>query len=342
MELLSRPLRSPLGARALGAAAVAACAGCMLVDALGPRTRPLAFSHRLHVLEEGLACVSCHENAEVTDDPGMPASDGCAVCHEELDVEKPPERRVATLFDEAGFRAVHASRLEDEVHFAHRAHVAALQDCNACHRDVDRNQAIDSSVAVTMDDCTSCHEERSLPNECADCHAYVGRDWAPESHAHNWKKFHGKACRRANAGPDDRCSLCHEDSSCEQCHRIELPENHNAFFRLRGHALFARVDRSTCATCHESSTCDRCHEDVLPLSHGSALWGSPMNTHCLTCHFPLDNSGCLTCHKGTPSHNLGPPKPSWHDPAMNCRACHGASLPLSHVDDGSNCNLCHP
>ena len=32
----------------------------------------------------------------------------------------------------------------------------------------------------------------------------------------------------------------------------------------------------------------------------------------------------------------------WHEPTFDCRQCHGrGQLPLSHVDDGSNCNICH-
>jgi hypothetical protein len=28
-------------------------------------------------------------------------------------------------------------------------------------------------------------------------------------------------------------------------------------------------------------------------------------------------------------------------PSMNCRLCHGAGVPLPHVDNGSDCNSCH-
>ena len=338
MELLKRALSSP----ATLALALLFCAGCMLVDALSSGERGLVFSHALHVGEEGLECVSCHENAEVEETPGMPAADSCAVCHAELDAEKPPERQIASLFDAGVFRALRASRLDDEVHFAHLAHVTGVQDCGACHRDIEESRAIDASVAVEMQDCQSCHAERALPNDCADCHSEIDADWAPPSHARDWKKLHGRACRRSDPQPADDCFLCHKDSTCAQCHRIEPPESHDVHFRLRGHAVLAQVDRAACATCHESATCDRCHAESLPVSHRGASWGSTRNTHCLTCHFPLQGEGCLTCHKGTPSHALGPPKPDWHTPAMDCRSCHGSSLPLSHVDDGSNCNLCHP
>jgi cytochrome c7-like protein len=337
MELLRRASRAPLTA----ALAMLACAGCMLVDALRAREHGLVFSHELHVAQEGLECVSCHESAEAEEAPGMPAPDSCAVCHDELDVERPPERAVALLFDGPSFRAARASQLADEVRFEHLAHVSAVGDCAACHRGIDTNRAVDASVAVDMEACQRCHQERAQPNECASCHSVIDRAWAPPDHAQDWRRLHGRACRRSDPAPAQDCSLCHADSTCEQCHRIEEPVSHDANFRLRGHAVLASIDRASCATCHESATCDRCHAEALPLSHRSASFGGTRSTHCLTCHFPLEGEGCLTCHKATPSH-AATPKPDWHTPAMDCRSCHGSSLPLSHVDDGSNCNLCHP
>ncbi len=338
---LERALRRALSSPAVAALALAACAGCMLVDALRSRGRALVFSHELHVVEEQLACVSCHESAEVEEAPGMPAPDSCAVCHDELDAGKPPERVTTTLFDAASFRALRASQLDDEVLFTHLAHVTAVGECGACHRGIDTNRAVDASVAVDMQACQRCHAERALPNDCADCHAEIDRTWVPPSHARDWEKLHGRACRRSAPEPADDCMLCHRQSACDECHRLEPPSGHDAHFRLRGHAVLARVDRAACATCHEPATCDRCHAESLPLSHRGASFGNTLNTHCLTCHFPLQGEGCITCHKSTPSHASGPPKPDWHNSAMDCRSCHGSSLPLSHVDDGSNCNLCH-
>jgi hypothetical protein len=327
--------------RGLAFLALASSAGCVLLDALGARAG-LAFSHRLHVTEEELDCVSCHETAAVAAEPGMPSLDACQACHETIDAEKPPERAIASLFDENGtYRAAGASALEEEVVFEHLAHVKALGDCGACHVGIEENTAIGRAERVDMDACTACHEERSVVSECATCHTLVGVDQPPENHAHDWEHLHGRRSRLSAPEPADRCFLCHEETTCASCHALEPPDDHDAFFRLRGHGFRARLDRSNCAACHESFSCDRCHEDVLPLNH-TGMWGSPKDTHCLTCHFPLAASGCSTCHLGTPSHALAPPKPSWHNAAMNCRMCHIATLPLSHVDDGTNCNFCHP
>jgi hypothetical protein len=71
------------------------------------------------------------------------------------------------------------------------------------------------------------------------------------------------------------------------------------------------------------------------------MFGSPQNTHCLSCHLPLQGEGCFTCHKGTPSHQTAAPMPANHLPSMNCRQCHGLTAPLPHPDNGSLCTACH-
>ena len=264
MALLSRGRQRLY--RGLTAALLLACAGCALIDALTGPTR-LAFSHRIHVAEEGLECVNCHESAGVLDRPGMPGVDGCLFCHDALDAEK-PERRIETLFDADGaFRAARVSALDGEVVFDHLRHVEALGDCAACHAGVEQSRAVDGSHALLMHDCTACHEERSLPGGCATCHRRIHEGWAPDSHLHDWRRRHGPTCRRAEPATANRCDLCHGDASCAACHRVDQPESHDVHWRLRGHALLARIDRQGCATCHEPASCDRCHADVLPVDH---------------------------------------------------------------------------
>src|SRR6185503_1230191 len=98
--------------------------------------------------------------------------------------------------------------------------------------------------------------------------------------------MHGQCVRRSSGATAERCDLCHKDSSCIQCHREEAPTNHNAFWHLRGHGIAAMMDRQNCAACHETDSCVRCHEEAIPRNH-VASFGSPQDTHCLSCHFPL-------------------------------------------------------
>jgi hypothetical protein len=314
-------------------------AGCALVNMFTP-SKPFAFSHRVHVVDESLECADCHRTWETDDNPGMPTLGQCMLCHEQIDADKPPERQVTRLFDGKEYRATRASRLEDEVLFSHKQHAAGPVECSACHRGIESNEVIDRSMAVRMDDCTACHGSRDIANECATCHREVRSDRPPATHAMQWLRLHGPAVRAHSTATADRCSMCHQESSCASCHLDTPPANHTNYFRLRGHGLFARMDRQNCSTCHRSDSCDSCHRETRPLNH-TGNWGGVRSNHCLGCHFPLGSDSCATCHQATPSHALATPLPPTHTPGMNCRQCHGITAPLPHVDKGDNCIQCH-
>ncbi len=346
MALLTSPLQGSrartTALRATLAAGLLVLAGCILNELLGGDSdQGPVFPHRVHVVDQGFDCAICHEPAEGADRPSMPALESCSLCHDGLDEEKPPERRADALYTEGVLRPG-VLALSSEIRFSHAAHVEyTASDCNACHVGMDESERVTAADVVTMDDCTACHAANDVDPSCATCHSQVDRDFAPPSHERAWLALHGEVSLAKEAGVANRCDLCHEQSSCNQCHNEVAPASHNGFWRLRGHAIPASLDRQDCAVCHRDDFCTRCHEETPPLSH-SASFGSLRNNHCLTCHFPLSNEGCFTCHKSTPSHQLGAPQPPDHQPGANCRLCHGFQAPLPHVDDGSQCSLCHP
>lgn len=313
---------------------------CMIGDMFGG-SRRFAFSHEQHVGLEKLACINCHADAKRADAPGMPSPDACNVCHDEIDAKKPVERRVAQLFDGASYRATHAMKLGAEIVFSHKTHAGGANDCAACHAAIATNAAVDTSLALTMSNCTSCHAAQSAKSECATCHREIRAEIAPATHANAWKKRHG-GCARDQETTVDRCELCHREATCIACHRSEAPDNHTSEWLRRGHGATAMFDRQTCAACHEPDSCARCHRDTLPVSH-VANFGAPRDNHCVVCHFPLSAEGCATCHTNTPSHRLATHKPAdpFHVTGANCRQCHGVSAPLPHVDNGDDCNACH-
>jgi hypothetical protein len=332
----SRGLRT-----ALLALAAAALAGCVLFEAFDGEERRFAFSHRIHA-EEGLDCTTCHLQAESADEPGLPNARQCALCHEEIDSEKPPERRVGQFFGEdKKFRSARRFALHDEVVFPHLRHATAESlECSSCHGAVETNDDVLELDPLSMRDCTQCHAGAGAPNECSTCHSVLREDVAPASHDRLWMRRHGSVvCERGDRTADD-CSMCHGESTCVACHLEMPPANHTNHFRLKTHGVIAALDRQSCATCHRAESCDQCHQETAPMSHTGA-WGAPVDRHCLSCHFPIQQESCFVCHKGTPSHALAPPKPPDHNPAMNCRLCHGMGQPLPHVDNGDNCNICH-
>jgi len=315
-----------------------AAAGCALVGMFSPGTKPFAFSHRLHG-ELNLECTNCHGGVEHDDNPGMPLLAQCRLCHNKIDAEKPPERQVTLLFDGNDYRAAHASKLADEVRFSHKQHVTG-QKCSDCHTGIETNEVVDYSMASTMNACSKCHVERGVANQCATCHKEIDANRAPATHSRQWQRLHGQTVRAHTEGMANECSLCHQESACVRCHQDVPPENHNNYFRGRGHGLYARLDRMNCAACHRSDSCDSCHRETRPTSH-VGNWGAPRDNHCLGCHFPLQGNECQACHKSTPSHQQATPLPPTHNPAMNCRQCHGLTAPLPHVDKGDQCTQCH-
>lgn len=326
--------------------ALSSLAGCILswpFRETDPRGLAISFSHRIHI-EEDLYCEDCHQGAEDADEAGMPGGLGaCNLCHGEIDADKPDERRLHVYLRPDGtpwWSSV--TRLSDDVIFSHRAHYEAEKECEECHHGMETSDAVDPGVRVTKDECYACHTEQAT--DCEYCHKEIRKDWAPPSHRRDWMRQHGIIVRNAmHEDPSERCGLCHQQNDCDSCHRIEEPRNHTNYWRLRGHGVAAAMDRERCATCHQTDICQRCHSSTRPRDH-VPTFGSTMNTHCLKCHAPVSSERCGTCHTGTPSHAFGTPKPAWHTPGMNCRQCHGPGLgaPMPHVDNGDDCNQCHP
>lgn len=347
MAILRRFLHPPerVGV-ALAAVGLVFLGGCMLVDALIQEERPFAFSHRLHVEEEGLDCGDCHASWENSDEPGMPLPGQCALCHADLDAEKPPGQQVAGLFEGERVRAARAGRQSEEILFSHQRHATRSLECVACHEAVASDDGLlarrGSELRLGMEDCLACHASSQGPAEadCAACHSQLGTDAAPPSHRADWKRYHGTVVRGRAEERSDRCALCHQPSDCSTCHQIEAPASHTNHWRRRSHGLVASMDRASCMTCHDVDSCNRCHEETRPLSH-SGSFGEPRDWHCLTCHEPLRSTSCGVCHASTPSHELATPLPGDHSPGMNCRLCHGNGQALPHVDNGQSCTGCH-
>ena len=275
----------------------------------------------------------------------MPRPAQCGICHAGLDAEKPPERKVATLFEGGEFLAAHAGRQSEEIVFSHQSHVARGTACTACHAKVAADEGAlavrRGDLLMSMDTCIDCHAATSGPkaDDCAGCHSVIRAGVAPPSHHANWTRYHGSVVRGRSSERTDQCALCHKESECTDCHQIQLPASHNNYWRLRGHGLTASMDRQSCATCHDSDSCQRCHEDIRPQSHVGGF-GAPMDRHCLSCHEPLRSTTCGVCHSGTPSHEQATLPPD-HTTAMNCRMCHGQGQPMPHVDNGQSCVTCH-
>jgi hypothetical protein len=342
VALLDRWTCLGLRARRASLLALLGLAGCAIIGSLQSGVKPFAFSHRLHVEDQGLGCTDCHVQWDKADMPGMPIAKQCALCHADIDAQKPPEKQIAQLFEGDKFKAHMYSAQSGEIVFSHLKHAGRDNECIVCHAAAAKSDAADAGLKLRMEDCQKCHAERKGPSDCSACHQTIRNDVPPPNHGAQWKREHGRVMRACNNDVRaERCDTCHTEANCLACHKSEPPSNHNGFWRRRGHGLAASMDRRTCAACHQPEACEACHSQTQPTNHAGS-WGQPLDRHCLTCHEPLRfEDNCQTCHKSTPSHALATPMPSWHLPAMNCRQCHGNGQPLPHVDNGTTCIQCH-
>lgn len=270
-------------------------------------------------------CAVCH------------AEESCARCHLNADrlaavTALGSDARVARLVaDRAGEWPEPASHRSPEWAWAHGA------------------QARESAAA-----CANCHAQRS----CAACHSGGGPAAVaelpepvggeprgvemaavrPAGHEPGFETRHATA---AAAGLV-RCSACHTERQCADCHAgAERPRFHAAAFVLRhGPEAFSRD--SDCAACHSSEAfCRDCHaglgladagrsggafHDAQPtwlLAHGLAARQDLES--CVTCHAEQQ---CLRCHSAKSGWRVSPHGPGF-DPAhaagksqQSCGICH--------------------
>ncbi|MBK9031876.1 MAG: cytochrome c3 family protein [Myxococcales bacterium] len=303
----------------------------------GLRSLPSRFSHAVHLdnatIEDAVgfnvACTDCHE----VDADGRPATAGhraCARCHaDEVGLVDAPAMSTCAACHLTGVAARTPRRMiVRDVRFDHGRHRAdargAVISCSTCHRDsrtADRDGRLPKPVLAA---CVACHDDPArVPitkrmRVCETCHASIALTFgalAPRSHLPDTERpvDHTLAFRRdhaAEAADGRRCAGCHtmmsgaREASCDECHQVMRPSDHNLTWRELDHGAPAIADRDRCATCHVADACSACHQQ-RPRSHGPfGTFGSGDHgdlarqnpATCITCHDIA--ADCQPCHSG--------------------------------------------
>jgi hypothetical protein len=170
-----RPLRAALAGGAL--AFVVATVATLVVranSAYSPSVRqPIAFNHRKHVEEVGLACSTCHEYYEKEAFSGLPTADACGACHSEPQGKTAEEAALVKLLASgAPLDWKPLFRQPPHVFYSHRRHVVSGKiECGVCHGTIAKSTVPPSSVKrLQMQDCIDCHERRGVSTACTTCH----------------------------------------------------------------------------------------------------------------------------------------------------------------------------
>jgi len=126
------------------------------------REQSVAFDHRHHSEDDGIACLYCHLDAERAPLAGVPSTDLCMGCHAQVWTESALLRTVrASAF---GARAIGWQRVHDLADFAyfdHSVHVRHGLACGVCHGAVEAMARVGQAQAMRMDFCLDCHRDPS-------------------------------------------------------------------------------------------------------------------------------------------------------------------------------------
>jgi len=289
----------------------------------------LAFSHNLHVTENGMACTDCH--GKMTDGRfATPKHAACKECHEDwTEAKKIDDTTCGKCHKIKDLRELSLDKPEKLVSQASGVfmHSAALTNrCAECHgslldKKVTRIPEMTHAVKVQIRE-----KAHRWGLDCSACHVDMNPKTPPPSHNQNWTRRHGEL----GTAPDSVCSVCHRDESCRECHQVTQPASHNNLWRLKTHGIQGAWDRARCQVCHQQDFCDACHADTRPQSH-NAGWGQ---NHCLNCHISKGTgSGCSVCHSTDIASHPNPHPAGWRD--QHCSTCHLNS------PDSQSCSVCH-
>lgn len=304
----------------------------------------IKFSHEKHA--ELSACQDCHTTVPTSGslkDDLFPGHEQCSSCHDVEDSDQ-----CSTCHYDGVFEPI--QKPASELIFSHKQHTGDKTECVTCHAGIEKaGYGIEQGAYnPEMETCFTCHNDRKVAtNACESCHISTA-NLIPDDHkVADFIKVH-----KFNANKlDANCVMCHDESSCMDCHTATnvMTENntrdnfympyiqstfkdgakqqkitrvHSLDFRF-SHGIDAKGKLSDCQTCHQTETfCAECHN---PSTNGDyALNGIVPMTHL--------KPGFVTIGVGTGGGEHA--KLARRD-MNNCVACHD----VQGADP--NCITCH-
>jgi hypothetical protein len=282
---------------------VAGCLSYLFEDEAGERVKRdsgLRFSHAVHA--DVASCLDCYKGALKSALAGMPSKESCMECHEEADHSRKESESCYMCHKQPIAKPVRPMPdVYSDVIFDHAKHAKSEEDCASCHGEVTKADTLSDILCPSKEAvCLRCHEKDvGQADRCSICHGETRKGIKPKSHDMAWKRWHGES---ATDGFFDRewykCSLCHEQNTCDACHQEEEPRSHNETWRRGTHGLAAEVDRQRCLACHKEDICITCHSTAPPYPRN--VLHTNLSGCSEKCHVGAHRFGgqqCTACHK---------------------------------------------
>jgi hypothetical protein len=202
-----------LGVGAIGATVVALVAGLFIFVRTPsrrgqnePPDQPVQFDHRHHNGDDGIDCRYCHASVETQASAGIPSTELCMGCHNQIWTQSPMLEVVRRSWFSGApipWNRVHA--LPGHVYFDHSIHVTRGIGCSSCHGRVDQMAAVSQVASLTMGFCLDCH--RNPEPALRPVEAITSMTWTPPAD--------GGASQRELARAYGTRSITY----CSGCHR---------------------------------------------------------------------------------------------------------------------------
>lgn len=173
---LSSRQRLLLGGAGLGVVIIVVAILALIVSSRTDAAdeQPIAFSHQIHVSQNGMQCQFCHHGVAESPSAAIPSVELCMGCHANIATEKSEIQKLAGYWERQ--EPIPWKRVNEQpsyVYFAHHSHIAAGVTCGACHGNVARMDAAEPVVEMNMGFCLDCHAEQENKDalyDCAICH----------------------------------------------------------------------------------------------------------------------------------------------------------------------------
>jgi hypothetical protein len=131
--------------------------------------QPINFPHPLHAGGQlQMNCLYCHNTANKSPDPGLPAVSTCMGCHLVVRADRPEIQKLARYY--AGGQGkpipwVRIHKVPEYVRFPHMRHVNAGVTCQTCHGPVQEMPRVYQYASLNMGWCVNCHVNGYDPKE---------------------------------------------------------------------------------------------------------------------------------------------------------------------------------
>ena len=120
--------------------------------------QPVQFSHRHHVMDDGIDCRYCHTSVETSPFAGIPPTKTCMNCHSQIWNQAPILEPIRASFrEDKPVRWVRVHDLPDFVYFNHSIHVKKGMGCETCHGRIDEMPLTLQENTLQMEWCINCH-----------------------------------------------------------------------------------------------------------------------------------------------------------------------------------------